>query len=125
MDASLYYTDITPDVDLLLQNVTLTVDRPKSNDATTASSKTEIASSSSSIKKSVTFEDTDVFALHNINLSVQKVRKHFMTFLSNVNQIFFCTGTINWYYGPSWKWKIFTSTRYLSRNYENERNNSG
>lgn len=84
MDASLYYTDITPDVDLLLQNVTLTVDRPKSNDATTASSKTEIASSSSSVKKSVTFEDTDVFALHNINLSIQKVRKHFMTFLSQM-----------------------------------------
>lgn len=90
MDASLYYTDITPDVDLLLQNVTLTVNRPRSNDNTTsASPKAEITSSpSTSVKKSVTFEDTDIFALHNINLSVQKVRKHFMTLLSNINQIF-------------------------------------
>ncbi|EFN60726.1 Multidrug resistance-associated protein 7 [Camponotus floridanus] len=71
MDASLYYTDITPDVDLLLQNVTLTVNRPKHND--TASPRTIISpSSSTDIKKSVTFEDDDVFALHNINLSVQK-----------------------------------------------------
>lgn len=72
MDSSLYYTDITPDMDLLLQNVTLTVNRPKSNDA---SPKTVITpSSSTEMKKSVTFEDDEVFALHNINLSVQKVR---------------------------------------------------
>ncbi|EZA61102.1 hypothetical protein DMN91_004524 [Ooceraea biroi] len=70
MDSSLYYTDITPDVDLLLQSVTLTVNRPKSNDA---SPKTAITpTSSTEMKKSVTFEDDDVFALHNINLSVQK-----------------------------------------------------
>lgn len=75
MDASLYYTDITPDVDLLLQNVTLTVNRPKYNDTVSASPKTIISpSSSTDIKKSVTFEDDDVFALRNINLSVQKVR---------------------------------------------------
>ncbi|XP_029175572.1 multidrug resistance-associated protein 7 [Nylanderia fulva] len=72
MDASLYYTDITPDVDLLLQNVTLTVNRPKS-DTINASPKAIIApSSSTDVKKSVTFEDDDVFTLHNINLSVQK-----------------------------------------------------
>jgi len=71
MDSSLYYTDITPNVDLLLQNVTLTVNRPKNND--NPSPKTAIASSSSTeVKKSVTFENDDVFALHNINLSAQK-----------------------------------------------------
>lgn len=87
MDASLYYTDITPDVDLLLQNVTLTVDRPKNNENTTSASPKAITapSSSTSVKKSVTFEDTDVFALHNINLSVQKVRQDFITLLSNIN----------------------------------------
>ena len=86
MDASLYYTDITPNVDLLLQNVTLTVSRSKSNDAiTNANPKTIIApSSSTDIKKSVTFEDDDVFTLHNINLSVQKVRINFITFYLNV-----------------------------------------
>ncbi|KAL6434970.1 hypothetical protein ACFW04_005255 [Cataglyphis niger] len=73
MDASLYYTDITPDVDLLLQNVTLTVNRPKNNDIINASPKTlSTPSSSTDVKKSVTFEDDDVFTLHNINLSVQK-----------------------------------------------------
>lgn len=73
MDASLYYTDITPDVDLLLQNVTLTVNRPRNNDiATNASPKVVSPSSSTDIKKSVTFEDDDVFALYNINLSIQK-----------------------------------------------------
>lgn len=87
MDASLYYTDITPDVDLLLQNVTLTVNRPKHND--TASPKTIISpSSSTDIKKSVTFEDDDVFALHNINLSVQKVKINFIIFSLNINKYF-------------------------------------
>lgn len=87
MDASLYYTDITPDVDLLLQNVTLTVNRPKHND--TASPRTIISpSSSTDIKKSVTFEDDDVFALHNINLSVQKVEINFIIFSLNVNKYF-------------------------------------
>lgn len=90
MDASLYYTDITPDVDLLLQNVTLTVNRPKNNDDTiNASPKTlSTPSSSTDVKKSVTFEDDDVFTLHNINLSVQKVRINFITFSLNINQIF-------------------------------------
>lgn len=89
MDASLYYTDITPDVDLLLQNVTLTVNRPKSDTIINASPKTIIApSSSTDIKKSVTFEDEDVFALHNINLSVQKVRINFIMFSLNVKYIF-------------------------------------
>lgn len=89
MDASLYYTDITPDVDLLLQNVTLTVNRPKSDTIINASPKTIIApSSSTDIKKNVTFEDEDVFALHNINLSVQKVRINFITFSLNVKYIF-------------------------------------
>lgn len=75
MDASLYYTDITPDVDLLLQNVTLTVNRPRNNDiATNASPKIATPSSSTEIKKSVSFEDDDVFALYNINLSIKKVR---------------------------------------------------
>lgn len=75
MDASLYYTDITPDVDLLLQNVTLTVNRPRNNDiATSASPKIATPSSSTDIKKSVSFEDDDVFALYNINLSIKKVR---------------------------------------------------
>lgn len=74
MDASLYYTDITPDVDLLLQNVTLTVNRPKYNDTVINANPKISPSSSTDIKKSVTFEDDDVFALHNINLSVQKVR---------------------------------------------------
>lgn len=79
MDSSLYYTDITPDVDLLLQNVTLTVNRPRNNDiATSASPKImNTPSSSTDIKKSVTFEDDDVFALYNINLSIQKVRINF------------------------------------------------
>jgi len=75
MDASLYYTDITPDVDLLLQNVTLTVNRPRNNDiAVNASPKIVISSSSIDNKKSVTFEDDDVFTLYNINLSIRKVR---------------------------------------------------
>ncbi|XP_070518623.1 ATP-binding cassette sub-family C member 10 isoform X2 [Cardiocondyla obscurior] len=74
MNASLYYTDITPDVDLLLQNVTLIVNRPRNNEiAVNASSNLVNASSSSTnIKKNVTFEDDDVFALYNINLSIQK-----------------------------------------------------
>ncbi|XP_011176315.1 multidrug resistance-associated protein 7 [Solenopsis invicta] len=73
MDASLYYTDITPDVDLLLQNVTLTVNRPRNNDITINASPKIVSSPSSStdIKKSVTFEGDD-FALYNINLSVRK-----------------------------------------------------
>ncbi|XP_012524038.1 multidrug resistance-associated protein 7 isoform X1 [Monomorium pharaonis] len=74
MDASLYYTDITPDVDLLLQNVTLIVNRPRNNDiaASTSSKNMSTPSSSSDIKKSVTFEDDDIFALYNINLSIRK-----------------------------------------------------
>lgn len=97
MDASLYYTDITPDVDLLLQNVTLTVNRPKHNDT----ARTMITpSSSTDIKKSVSFEDDDVFALHNINLSVQKVKINFIMVSLNVNKYFlFYTGTINRYHG--------------------------
>ncbi|KAG5326417.1 MRP7 protein, partial [Pseudoatta argentina] len=73
MDASLYYTDITPDVDLLLQNVTFTVNRPRNNDIDTNTSlKIATPSSSTDIKKSVTFEDDDVFTLYNINLSIKK-----------------------------------------------------
>lgn len=79
MDASLYYTDITPDVDLLLQNVTLTVNRPRNNDITINASPKIVSSPSSStdIKKSVTFEGDD-FALYNINLSVRKVKINFI-----------------------------------------------
>jgi len=77
MDASLYYTDITPDVDLLLQNVTFTVNRPRNNDIDT-NLKIATPSSSTDIKKSVTFEDDDVFTLYNINLSIQKVRINFI-----------------------------------------------
>lgn len=79
MDASLYYTDITPDVDLLLQNVTFIVNNPRSNDNSANASPRAITtpSSSSESKKSVTFEG-DVFALHNINLSVLKVRIYFI-----------------------------------------------
>lgn len=73
MDTSLYYTDINPDSDLLLQNVTLIVNRPKNMNSTNENSNTP--SSSTDIKKSVTFEDEDIFALHNINLSVQKVKR--------------------------------------------------
>lgn len=78
MDTSLYYTDINPDSDVLLQNVTLIVNRPKNMDSTKIENSKSISStpsSSTDIKKSVTFEDEDVFALHNINLSVQKVKK--------------------------------------------------
>lgn len=79
MDASLYYTDITPDVDLLLQNVTLTVNRPRNSDIAISASPKIVSTPSSSVnmKKSVTFEDDDVFALYNINLSIQKVRINF------------------------------------------------
>lgn len=80
MDVSLYYTDITPDVDLLLQNVTFTVNCPKNSEISVSASP-KIASTPSSntdIKKSVTFEDDDVFALYNINLSIQKVRINFI-----------------------------------------------
>lgn len=75
MDASLYYTDITPDVDLLLQNVTFIVNNPRSNDSAANASPRSIVTPSSSAenKKSVTFEGDDVFALHNINMSVRKV----------------------------------------------------
>lgn len=80
MDASLYYTDITPDVDLLLQNVTLTVNRPRNTDIAISASPKIVStpSSSADIKKSVTFEDDDIFALYNINLSIQKVRINFI-----------------------------------------------
>lgn len=77
MDASLYYTDITPDVDLLLQNVTFTVNNTKNNnDTATSESLTAVTipSSSTDNKKNVTFEGDDVFVLYNINMSVQKVR---------------------------------------------------
>ncbi|KYM96883.1 PREDICTED: multidrug resistance-associated protein 7 [Cyphomyrmex costatus] len=73
MDASLYYTDITPDVDLLLQNVTFTVNHPRNNDIDiNVNLKIATPSSSTDIKKSVTFEDNDSFTLYNINLSIQK-----------------------------------------------------
>jgi len=52
MDASLYYTVITPDINLLLQNVTLTVNRPRNNDiAVNASPKIVTSSSSIDNKK--------------------------------------------------------------------------
>ncbi|XP_032672438.1 multidrug resistance-associated protein 7 isoform X2 [Odontomachus brunneus] len=74
MDASLYYTDITPDVDLLLQNVTFIVNSPRSNDVNKNTSLKAVATPSSSAenKRNVTFESDDTFALYNINMSVQK-----------------------------------------------------
>ncbi|XP_014478346.1 PREDICTED: multidrug resistance-associated protein 7 isoform X2 [Dinoponera quadriceps] len=72
MDALLYYTDITPDVDLLLQNVTFVVSNPRSNDIVTNASPAATPSSSAENKKGVTFESDDVFVLHNINMSVPK-----------------------------------------------------
>ncbi|XP_011138357.1 multidrug resistance-associated protein 7 isoform X2 [Harpegnathos saltator] len=74
MDTSVYYTDITPDVDLLLQNVTFIINNPRNNNIVTDASPKIAAmpSSSAENKKSVTFESDDVFALHNINMSVQK-----------------------------------------------------
>jgi len=123
MDASLYYTDITPDVDLLLQNVTLTVNRPRNNDiAVNASPKIVTSSSSIDNKKSVTFEDDDVFALYNINLSIRKVRIILFKFFPKYTHCFkftFYTGTIDWHYGQDWKWKNFTLRWYLGGNYKN------
>lgn len=96
MDASLYYTDITPDVDLLLQNVTFIVNSPKITDNTINASLRAIATSSSSTdKKSVTFEGDDVFALYNINMSVQKVRIDFiMCFFHALNKYLFSQGQL-------------------------------
>lgn len=120
MDASLYYTDITPDVDLLLQNVTFTVNRSRNNDINTNTSpKIATPSSSTDIKKSVSFEDDDIFTLYNINLSIQKVRIHFIqtpkyTYIYIFFYIhIFYIGTIDWHYGQDWKWKNFTLRWYF------------
>lgn len=128
MDASLYYTDITPDVDLLLQNVTFIVNNPRSNDSATNAGPTfaPTPSSSAENKKMVTFEGDEVFALYNINMSVQKVRIHVITrFLSCRTNIPLHTGTIDRYHGQDRKRKDSTPGRYLGRNYENYRSYSG
>lgn len=87
MDASLYYTDITPDVDLLLQNVTFTVNRPRNDHAATSMYQKTVTTPSSSAdnRQTVIFEENNIFTLYNINMSVQKVRLNFTNFTKFYN----------------------------------------
>ncbi|KAG7213689.1 hypothetical protein KM043_002932 [Ampulex compressa] len=74
MDLSKYYSESSPEVDLMLENVTLNVNIQRNDDTIEPCTSKDMVAPSSSIeaKKSVTFEDEDIFTLHDVNITAQK-----------------------------------------------------
>ncbi|KZC09882.1 PREDICTED: multidrug resistance-associated protein 7 [Dufourea novaeangliae] len=74
VDISSYYSECTPELDIMMQNVMLVVNTKHNTEENglNASENITIPSSSSDSRKTVTFQDDGKFSLHDINITVPK-----------------------------------------------------